>query len=284
MTQNTSQKNNHYQLIKKYLKKQYPSMSETENAILGNEVVFAPQKYSVEINNKPKEISEVRKSLADRIEKDRSESSFIPYSLDAQIADLIENTSCETSSINEYYRWISATAEIVKNTSDGDVTEQDIAERKEFITMSYERETEILLCLALYEAAGAKYNKEKIDLLKFKLARLREMRSIVKNTADKVKINKDKLHLYCKYCNELLGQNINNNLQNVNSKLNEIIEDSSQEEFAEDYSFFDSLKRAILYMVRQTKKASVTQKRTKAPAEKSKKSRSLSPSRTGLTR
>ncbi|MGM9673507.1 MAG: hypothetical protein ACI3XV_07860, partial [Bacteroidaceae bacterium] len=110
-----------------------------------------------------------------------------------------------TSSMNEYYRWISATSEIVQKTSDNDVTEQDIAERHDFLNMAYNREAEILLCLALYEAAGTEANKEKIEMLKFKLARLREMRSIVSNTTDRVKINKDKLHQYCKYCNELLG-------------------------------------------------------------------------------
>ncbi len=283
MKQNSTQKSNYYQLVKKHLKKQYPSASKTENAILTNEVIFAPQKYPLEINNKKYEISTVRKNLADYIEKDRSEKSFIPYSLDAQIADLIENTSCETSSINEYYRWISATAEIVKNTTDGDVTEQDIAERHDFINMSYDRETEILLCLALYQAAGAKYNKEKIDLLTFKLARLREMRSIVKNTTDQVRINKDKLHMYCKYCNELLGLKINN-LQNINLKLNEFIEDTSQEELTDDFSYFDHLKRNVLYMIRQSEQDTVSNQRTKAPAEKSKKPHRSTPSRNSQTR
>ena len=40
----------------------------------------------------------------------------------------------------------------------------------------YDREAEILLCLSLYEGAGAEINREKINMLRFKLARLREMR------------------------------------------------------------------------------------------------------------
>lgn len=72
--------------------------------------------------------------------------------------------------MNEYYRWISATADIVRHTGDGEVTESDASERSEFITMSYDRESEILLCLALYESAGREKNRGKIDMLRFKLA------------------------------------------------------------------------------------------------------------------
>jgi len=250
---------NYYSIIKKHLNRQYPSISDEENAALCREVIFAPKDYPVEVNGKQTEIADVRTNLADFIERGSAEKNFIPYSLDAEIADLIEHTNCETSSMNEYYRWISATNEIVRNTSDGDVTEHDISERREFITMSYDRESEILLCLALYEAAGAENNKEKINLLKFKLARLREMRSIVSNTTDRVKINKDKLHLYCEYCNRLLGLNYNNP-ENFNLKLNLNINDK-EEDLSDDYSYLEHLKRVILYMMRKFEKSSTQNQR-----------------------
>lgn len=249
MSKYTDKTPNYYTIIKKHLKKQYPSATEDETAILCREVVFAPEKYPLEIRGKQTEISTVRDTMADFIEKDGAEKGFIPYSLDAEIADLIESANCETSSMNEYYRWITVTAEIVRNTSDGNVTEQDISERQNFISMSHTREAEILLCLALYEAAGAEHNKEKINMLQFKLARLREMRSIVSNTTNHIRINKDRFHQYCKFCQELLGQNTNNR-ENINLILN-INVNHNDEDMDEDFSYMDHLRRVILYMMRK---------------------------------
>ncbi|MCM1323571.1 MAG: hypothetical protein NC218_05370 [Acetobacter sp.] len=263
MKQNTP---NYYNIIEKHLKKQYPSSPKKENAALSREVIFAPKKYSTEVNGKKTEIATIRENLADFIERENSEKKFIPYSLDAQIADLIENTSCETSSMNEYYRWISATSEIVRNTTDGDVTEQDISERKDFLNMSYDRENEILLCLALYEAAGTENNKEKIEMLKFKLARLREMRSIVSNTTDRVNINKDRFHQYCNLCRELLGQE-QKNFQNINLKLSDIIHHNDEEDLSDDFSFLDHLKMIILYMMRKLENISEQNQHTKTERE-----------------
>lgn len=262
MQQDKAKKNtNYYNIIKKHLKKQYPSASEEEKNALCREVIFAPQTYPIEINGKETKISTVRENLADFIERACSEKNFIPYSLDAEIADLIESTNCETSSMNEYYRWINVTNDIVRNTSDGDVTEQDINERRDFINMAYDREAEILLCLALYEAAGTENNKEKIDMLKFKLARLREMRSIVSNTTNRVNINKDKLHQYCKYCNELLGITANN-FTDFNLKLNVNINHNTEEDMDDDFSYLDHLKWVILNMMRKFEISSVQNQRS----------------------
>lgn len=158
---------NYYAAIRKYLQKQYPKMDKTGVSALCREAVFAPGGYAVEIDGTDAPITAVRENLADFIERDNANKNFIPYSLDAEIADLIEKNNCETSSMNEYYRWISATADIVRHTGDGEVTESDASERSEFITMSYDRESEILLCLALYESAGREKNRGKIDMLRF---------------------------------------------------------------------------------------------------------------------
>lgn len=260
---------NYYNIIKKHLRKRHPGISEKENAALCREVIFAPKKYTLEIKGKETNISTERENLADFIERDRSEKSFIPYSLDAEIADLIENTHCETSSMNEYYRWISATSEIVRNTSDGEITEQDLAERKEFLTMSNDRESEMLLCLALYEAAGTEYNKEKIELLKFKLARLREMRSIVRNTCDKITLSKEENQHYRQYCRSLLELN-DKAPSNFNLKLNLKFNDSDNEETSDDFSYLDHLKSIILYMMRKLEKSSEQKQRTTNRREQNK--------------
>ena len=159
-----AQPTNYYAIIRNHLKKQYPAEDEKVINVLCREVVFAPQDYTAEINNKPTPIKNIRKNLADFVERDTSEKNFIPYSLSAEIANLIESSSCETSSMNEYYRWVSATADILNHTGDGEVTHEDLVERRNFIAMSLDREAELLLCLSLYEGAGREQNREKINL------------------------------------------------------------------------------------------------------------------------
>ena len=241
---------NYYAAIRKYLQKQYPKMDKTGVSALCREAVFAPGDYAVEIDGTNAPITAVRENLADFIERDNANKNFIPYSLDAEIADLIEKNNCETSSMNEYYRWISATADIVRHT--------------EFITMSYDRESEILLCLALYESAGREKNRGKIDMLRFKLARLREMRSIVRNTSGMVNAKsyeeKEKLHLYYDYCANLLSQKADYE-PNLNLKLKLNINHSNDEDLEEDFSYLNYLRQVVLYMMRKLEKSSAENQR-----------------------
>lgn len=259
-TQETSNKDtNYYLVIQKYLKKQYPDMEKQEANTLCREIVFAPENYVSKVNDNPKPIKPLRENLADFIERDKANKDFIPYSLDAEIADLIEKNNCETSSMNEYYRWISATADILRHMNDGCVTHEDVAERNEFINMSYDRESEILLCLALYEGAGKAANKAKMDTLKFKLARLREMRSIVRNTStlvnSKTLEDRTKIQEYYDYCTNLLAQK-ENYIPNFNLILNLNINHSNDEDLEEDYSYINYLRMVVLEMMRRLEEAS----------------------------
>ncbi len=260
-TQETSNKEtNYYFIIQKYLKKQYPDMEKQEVNTLCREVVFAPENYVSKVNNNPKPIKPLRENLADFIERDKANKDFIPYSLDAEIADLIERNNCETSSMNEYYRWISATADILRHTNDGEITHEDVNERQEFLNMSYDREAEILLCLALYESAGKAANKTKMNTLKFKLARLREMRSIVRNTSTMINSKKmedrTKIQEYYNYCTNLLAQK-ENYIPNFNLILNLNINHNSDEDLEEDYSYINYLRQVILEMMRRLEETSI---------------------------
>lgn len=257
--------------IAKQLSIRYKGISPKETAALCREVIFAPESYITEINQKPVPISNVRENLAEMIENSTSEKNFIPYSLDSEIADLIEYANCETSSMNEYYRWISATADILKKTSDNSITYEDLAERKEFLNMSVERETEILLCLALYEGAGLEKNKEKIELLYFKLARLREMRSIVRNTPSRISPNNirqiEQLKANYAYCCDLLTQKYDYS-PNFNLKLNLNINHNSNQDLEENSSWLAYLRQMVLYMMRELEDLSLPNTRSEHTAEK----------------
>lgn len=257
--ENTKKDTNYYLVIQKYLKKQYPTIEKQEANTLSREIVFAPQNYQTEIKGSPKSISSIRENLAEFIDRDNARNDFVPYSLDSAIADLIEKSNCETSTMNEYYRWISVTAEILNHMNDGEVTHDDLEERNQFIHMSYDRESEILLCLALYEGAGKSANKEKIEKLKFKLARLREMRSIIRNTSTMVNTKsyeeKEKIRQYYTYCTNLLSEN-NLSTANFNLILNLNINHSNDEDLDEDYSYIDYLRQTVLEMMHRLEKSS----------------------------
>jgi len=253
---------NYYKVIKSHLQKQYPNLPEEEKGALCRETVFAPKDYNTEIEQKPIAIAHVRENLADFIERNESSKDFIPYSLDAQIADLIEQSSCETSSMNEYYRWVGATAEIIRHTSDGEVTESDIHERKKFLNMSYDREAEILLCLALYQASNLEHNKEKIDILRFKLARLREMRSMVANTNSLVKKKerdvRELIEKYENYCQKLSLEPFTS----FDANLATLCILPISEDLDENYSHLDYLQTNVLYMMRMLEMPNVQNQRT----------------------
>lgn len=244
---------NYYALLKNNLQKVYSGLDDNELSILCRETVFAPAQYTFTMNKRPVSIASVRETTANFIERDKSAKDFIPYSLDSAIADLIEKSNCETSSINEYYRWISLTSELVKNVADGIVTDEDVSLRREFITMSFDREAEILLCLALYQSANNPQNNEKVELLKFKLARLREMRSIVRNTSSRsnsqYRLNAEELNIIYNYCANLLSQKPNLTT-NINLKLKLNINHNTEDEQDENFSYYDYLRDTILQMMR----------------------------------
>lgn len=264
MTDKTNLNNaNYYGIIQKHLQNMYPDISKNETVALCREVVFAPNTYTTEINHSPIEISSVRKGLADFIEQQTANKDFIPYSLQAEIANLIEENNCETSSMNEYYRWISMTAEIVQRTTDGEVTHSDYKIRKNFIDMSWDREAELLLCLSLYEASGNKY-QGKCDLMLFKLARLREMRSIVRNTPQKITTPKEHMRLqaYYKHCLRLLAEK-EKYVADINYNLKLNINHSNDEDLNANFSHLDYIRSAILNLMRQLEENSEQRQRLK---------------------
>lgn len=106
------------------------------------------------------------------------------------LAASIERINCETSTQNEYFTWIEESQTIIRHMTDGEITDDDLQERTDFLRMSFQRETELMTCLGLYErslALGNKQAEEKYRELRYKLQKLREMRSCIQtNTrADK---------------------------------------------------------------------------------------------------
>ena len=123
------------------------------------------------------------KSLADKAMKAESVAQENDYDVFLfGIAESIDSIKSGTSSENEYFDWIEKAQHIMLQMSDGMVSPEDIASKNEFITKSYQRETELLVCLALYEKSNHPRAKERYAELKLKLQRLRQLRSLLKSS------------------------------------------------------------------------------------------------------
>lgn len=249
---------NYYALIKHYLKEQYPHLGEREMRMLCRMVIFSSETDEIEILDVPKRVADVRKSLANFIEREASVKSFIPYSIDAELADLIEDNKRENSSMDEYYRWVHVVIDILEHTSDGVVTRDDAAERRMFISMSYEREALLMLCLALYQGAKGEELDDKMDLLMFKLDKLRELRNIVFKASRAVvsqkRGGKDQLRQYYDYCQHLLMQNMRD-ISKFRLKLKlKKYDNTNDEDFEDDVFFLEHLRKVVGRMIWRRRK------------------------------
>ena len=97
------------------------------------------------------------------------------------VAESIENINNGSTPINEYFDWIEQTKDIMVRMKDGHVSNKDLELKENFIENSFQRETEILVCLSLYEKSDHPLAKKQYDLLMLKLYRLRQLRSIIQN-------------------------------------------------------------------------------------------------------
>ena len=168
-----------------------------EKMNLVQKALYASKDDVVNDGKDDKKLSAFVEELADAIEKDT-------FYFDQALS--IERINCETSTMNEYFTWIDEGQQIIKHMNDGFVSEDDLKEKTDFVDMSFQRETELITCLVLYEKSvqlGNKDAKVKYDELRLKLQKLREIRSSIlvttKNEADK-KVEREEyekaLHYY----------------------------------------------------------------------------------------
>jgi hypothetical protein len=107
----------------------------------------------------------------------------------------------------------------------------------------------LMLCLALYQGAKSKELKDNIDLLFFKLERLRELRNIVFNAsrviASQKRGGKDQLRQYYEHCQMLLKQNMRD-ISKFRLKLKlKKYDNTKDEDFEDDVFFLEHLRKVI---------------------------------------
>lgn len=151
-------------IIKKAVMRQYPQMDSQEAGRVTRELVLAPKSSTIKIGNETVKVADL---------------SF-------EIAESLEAINSETSSSQEYFSWFNESSEILQHMNDGYVSEEDFAEREDWIKDSYTREAELMTCLGLYQHSSFPEAKKRYADIYNKLVKLRQIRNTIKdNTANK---------------------------------------------------------------------------------------------------
>ena len=95
------------------------------------------------------------------------------------IAEAIEGAKAGVANQKEHLNWISETKSIINNMNDGMITRADLEQRRQFLDRSRQRDTDMLVCLALYEKSDNPLARQRYDEMLLKLKRLRQLRSLI---------------------------------------------------------------------------------------------------------
>lgn len=190
----TPQKGNETEIIKRALRAA-ENLNEQQLRQATRETIFAPSDRKIKLGNTPQTADELRMQVVKNIENSgAAESAKFLDELGLKEAISIENINSETSSSQEYYRWLNETSDILKNMNDGFVSDKDLSERNSFLEITHQREAELMVCLGLLANCRNPQAQKEYKKLHYKLTRLREMRASIKertrNEAD-VEISRD---------------------------------------------------------------------------------------------
>ena len=240
------------EIVKRALLSTYKDLNEKALRQATRETIFAPQDRRIKIGGRNVSASDLRYEVANTIENLGSDKS-IEHAQDLQsmIAQSIENINSETSSSQEYFRWLDETTDILKNMNDGFVTDDDLAKRNEFLDFSHQREAELLVCLGLYQSSKNPEAQEKAKMIRYKLIKLREMRSAIENrTRNKADVEISRAEyeaaipyykLYRGLAKLPFGYDIARQ-QKINLNINH----DDDDDLDEDFNYYDNLLNVVL--------------------------------------
>jgi len=253
----TEQKLKQADIIKRSLRETFNDLNEKSLRQVSREVALAPEQRMIEVGGRKISASDLRFQVADTIENiNSSDGLHQAYDLQMMMAHSIETINSETSSTQEYFRWLDDTTDILKHMNDGFVSQDDLDERNAFITMSNQREAELMVCLGLYEGSHHPQAAEKARLLRYKLQKLREMRSAIesrtRNRAD-VEITRAEYNMtipYYKMFKGLAKLPFGYDMTRQ-QKLSLGINHDDDDDLDEEYSFFDNLRENVLEQMKE---------------------------------
>ena len=247
-------------ILSEAIQKRYKLSSREESDLLARQMTLAPRDTKLKVGNQELKVEDMQYQIAMDVGED----------LQFMIAGSIEMINSESTSSQEYFRWLEDTEVIIRHMNDGYVSESDLKERNDFLDMSYQRETELMVCLGLYQNSVFPDAKDKYNELSFKLGKLRQMRSMIKqSTKDQAdrKVEREEYEKaleYFKAVKELKKHGLSWQLplevqRNLGRKAYEAginhgygdngygIDHSQDKEFQPNYSHYDWLRERVLF-------------------------------------
>lgn len=157
-----------------------PSQEEEKKAKI---VERGLERARPDLPDKEKEVA--KKQLMERVNgkignnKELTASDLEIDTLAFAIAESLQTMESGTCPVNEYFEWIEEAQSVISNMTDGDISDDDINKREDFLANLDHRETEMRVYMALYASCSSPTAKERLAFLQIKLAKLMELRSAV---------------------------------------------------------------------------------------------------------
>lgn len=242
-------------VILKALQKQYPDIDEKIKKATVREMLFAPKNRMIEIDDKRKMGTEdLRFMTANVLE------TPIKNEVNTQYAKSIELINSEIDPVAEYFSWLNETTSILNHLNDGFITKEDAVERENFLELTDQREADLMVCLGLYESCKTKEAEERIRFVRYKLQKLREMRTSIKFLTRKgedmqtTRSEYDAAIPYYKYFKNLQRLPFGYDMP-YEQKVKLGISHEDDEDLKEDYDHFADILNEALDMMRRDEAA-----------------------------
>lgn len=246
-----TQRQNAMTIMKSSLEKQYANISEANKKIAVREMLFAPDSRMIEIDDRRKMgAKDLRFMTANTLETPVDEGTNVGY------AKSIEDINSGIDPVAEYFSWLNETTSILKHLNDGFITKEDAEEREQFLEITDQREADLMVCLGLYESCKSKEAQERIKFVRYKLQKLREMRTSIKfltRTGQDVETTRSEYDAaipYYKYFKNLQRLPFGYDMP-YEQKLKLGICHENDEDLAESYDHYADIVNAMLDQMRQ---------------------------------
>lgn len=156
----------HFDMLYNAVINTFPQIDLVNAKTIIREVILAPDDYMVEFDD----------------------TSYNKHQMMDLIASSLISMCVKSSPQETFERTIESVAEIIKHMNDGYITQDDAAERKNFLETAYRSEFALFTAYAMRQATGL-YNENTIHELKLNIIRIREFQDLIENyTRDEVEV------------------------------------------------------------------------------------------------
>ncbi len=216
--------------------KRYPDVDARRMKTIVRELVFAPSDRMIKIN-------EIKRLSAEDLR------FMIARELECPFEEV--NVFKQESDVKEYFEWLKKTTNILKHLNDGYVTQEDADERKAFLSLVELREYALMACLGLYKESNAPSSQSRMNIVRYKVQKLREIRSAIlfltreESSVVTTKSEFDAAKPYYQYFKNLQGLPFGYDAS-VEKRKELGISHENDNDLAQDYDYYKHLLNKVL--------------------------------------